>query len=314
MIYIDFDPNQYAGNEKDAWERLTQAAINQRAEVVQEYQKRRASAPVKKPSMSSAVKSEGYKELKEWFYERVFNRKCGYCEARVKRKDLVTDHYRPKGEVSIKSLKDPSRDEHEHNVTYTTVKSMYEDGVKRTHPGYFWVAYDWRNLIPACNTCNDKPAKYTSFPVKNTHALFSDEESKNGDYKGVALETDPKHFMLSPDELDALEQPLILHPLRDSDLADHLSFDNKGIALGVTERGKATILNLYLNREELVTEERPKALRDLKNDYHLKCLALKNMDTYDTDRKNIITDILNNMHTKEYSAALSAFFKAITGI
>ena len=52
--------------------------------------------------------------------------KCAYCEYRLSRTDWDVDHYRPKARVY-------GRDD---------------------HPGYYWLAYEWDNLLPACKHCN----------------------------------------------------------------------------------------------------------------------------------------------------------------
>src|SRR5690242_11153758 len=58
-----------------------------------------------------------WSKLKQAFRDH-FHNKCWYCEARTDRMLGDMDHYRPKGEVA-------------------------EDSA---HPGYWWLAYDWRNF------------------------------------------------------------------------------------------------------------------------------------------------------------------------
>jgi len=52
--------------------------------------------------------------------------KCWYCECKQERSDLHVDHFRPKGRVSGEA----------------------------NHPGYWWLALDWRNFRLACTYCN----------------------------------------------------------------------------------------------------------------------------------------------------------------
>ncbi len=59
--------------------------------------------------------------------EALFHGKCAYCESRYNITGPVdVEHYRPKGKV----------DEDE------------------AHPGYWWLAADWTNLLPSCLDCN----------------------------------------------------------------------------------------------------------------------------------------------------------------
>ena len=59
--------------------------------------------------------------------EKLFNFKCAYCE-----RDLSppwdVEHFRPKGRVAE----------------------------RREHPGYYWLAYEWTNLYPSCQNCNQR--------------------------------------------------------------------------------------------------------------------------------------------------------------
>jgi hypothetical protein len=100
-----------------------------------------------------------------------FYGKCAYCET-----DIVgyqhgdVEHFRPKAGVTDEG--DLPIDE---------------------HPGYYWLAYDWRNLLPSCEKCNQpseisgrKVGKHNRFPVEGRHAR-------------------------QPDEIEA-EEPLLIHP------------------------------------------------------------------------------------------------------
>lgn len=65
----------------------------------------------------------------KWRLNTLFNFKCGYCETFFSASSPVdVEHYRPKNKVS-------------------------EDA---SHPGYWWLAMDWKNLLPSCIDCNRK--------------------------------------------------------------------------------------------------------------------------------------------------------------
>jgi len=61
----------------------------------------------------------------------LFHNKCAYCE-RIEYKPDV-EHYRPKKKVT---------------------------GSQRNNHGYFWLCYEWTNLLPACRDCNSGNGKW----------------------------------------------------------------------------------------------------------------------------------------------------------
>src|SRR5262249_26548553 len=108
------------------------------------------------------------------------------------------------------------------------------------HYGYWWLAYDWSNLLFSCRACNQEYKK-NHFPVR--------DESKRA--------TGPADDLKS-------EECLLLHPCLDHP-EDHLVWnwetdkDRKMNAppvllIGRTERGTKTIEVLGLNRGELILE------------------------------------------------------------
>lgn len=90
---------------------------------------------------------------------------------------------------------------------------------------YWWLTYDWRNLLPVCPDC--VRAKGTRFPVDGARAGSVDE---------------------LPDEL-----PYLLDPVLD-DPAEHLRYDADGTVQALTERGRVTCEVLALNRDPLVRD------------------------------------------------------------
>ena len=74
-----------------------------------------------------------YKKKKDYFFstEGPYKGKCAYCESQIiDGRSADIDHYRPKALVT---------DENDKLVTI-----RFEDGHTSTHPGYYWLAYDWR--------------------------------------------------------------------------------------------------------------------------------------------------------------------------
>lgn len=133
--------------------------------------------------------------------ENLFHHKCAYCETIVDEGSWMdVEHFRPKG-------------------------SFFADECNRQHLGYYWLVYDWKNLLLSCNKCNRPPGKGSKFPILGVRA-FSPEDS-----------------------IDE-EKPLLLNPYEDKP-EEHLEFHEFGIISGKTERGWFTIEVCNLKREEL---------------------------------------------------------------
>jgi hypothetical protein len=97
---------------------------------------------------------------------------------------------------------------------------------------YWWLAYAWDNLFAICGFCNR--AKGTRFPL-------ADESAR----------------ALRPGE-EGRERPLLLDPCHDAPEID-LIFDDEGRVGSDSDRGRATIETLDLNRPVLVEHRRRRA-------------------------------------------------------
>lgn len=139
--------------------------------------------------------------------------KCCYCEKGREHVHEV-EHFRPK----------------------TAVRQDRGEPIER--PGYYWLAYEWANLLMACRHCNGR--KGTIFPLRNP-------DNRARSHQG-GLED---------------ETPLLLRPDQE-DPTDHLTF-REHVAVGKTDRGQKTIEILGLNRGKLMWDrrERYSALQDL---------------------------------------------------
>jgi hypothetical protein len=127
------------------------------------------------PKLNSAL----WAELKKWLLVNVFDGKCAYCEIKIAGGFFGEgEHYRPKGKITVRE--DGKR-----------ISVDQKPGVP--HPGYFWLAYDFTNLLPACDLCNN--TKTDQCPVEKKH-LFDISKTSC--------------------ELDEHEKPLLLHPYRDN--------------------------------------------------------------------------------------------------
>jgi len=73
--------------------------------------------------------------------------KCCFCEKSIKNGAL--EHFRPK-------------------------KGWQQDsGDPISRPGYYWLAYRWKNLLLACSDCNESGQKGNVFPIDGIRALNS---------------------------------------------------------------------------------------------------------------------------------------------
>ena len=162
-----------------------------------------------------------------------FHGKCAYCETMVVGFPGDIDHYRPKGAVS--------------DETGKTAKIRAPDGSEMDHPGYYWLAYEWTNLVLSCSTCNRylrspmtgrRIGKWTCFPVRGFRASRMGEESR--------------------------ERPLLLNPVYD-DPADHLEVDETGIMIAKSARGQMCITIFGLNDQESLVNERARCVKHTVN-------------------------------------------------
>lgn len=141
----------------------------------------------------------------------LFNSKCAYCEAKVGISSPVdVEFFRPK------------------------------DGVVESpeHPGYWWLAMAWENMLLSCIDCNRV----------RTH-----EGVRTGKANRFPL-IDEKKRAFAPGEEHG-EEPVLLDPCGDYP-EQHLVFDETGRVVSDTDRGNTTIAVLGLNRPGLVEARR----------------------------------------------------------
>lgn len=209
MRHVRFDPSELQGEHKDKWD-----AWVLRAEAARQAALDSAAAG-ETVSFNNAI----WSSLKEDLISGVFNGFCAYCESPLRTTGFGdAEHYRPKGKVQV--------------LVGNRRQTVRLNG--KQHPGYYWLAYDWRNLVPACSQCNTK-GKGNLFPVAGIHV---DAPPAPG----------------APSDLDELEQPLLLHPYIDQP-SRHLTFGVRG-SVGPADddpRGAASIQVYKLDREELMS-------------------------------------------------------------
>jgi hypothetical protein len=208
LRHISFDPNDCATwpkEQADSWNAWFAKA-----------KKAKTALKGHTPGQPLEPKGEVWAELKRWLLDYVFAGKCAYCEIKIKGGFFGEgEHYRPKKRISFRE-----------NGRLRVLDVPRNDG-------YFWLMYDWRNLVPSCQDCNNR--KVDQFPAKK-HML------------------DPA---LDSDQLDTLEHPFLLNPYRD-DPSKHIRFGKFGIVAPIDDIGRATIEVLGLDRESLTERRREK--------------------------------------------------------
>lgn len=175
----------------------------------------------------------------------LFHGKCAYCETFYSASAPVDiEHYRPKAEVSEAPQ----------------------------HPGYWWLAMQWDNLLPSCIDCNRRRKQHVPAASTSLQALYDNQTrltlgtASLGKKDSFPLADESQRLAAESYE-HALEGALLLDPTRHDPRA-HLRFhtdDTSPISLVVpsSEVGAVSIHTYGLNRLGLV-QERTRLLRQLE--------------------------------------------------
>jgi 5-methylcytosine-specific restriction endonuclease McrA len=194
----------------------------------------------------------------------LYKNKCAICE-RERGLELHVDHYRPK--------------KPRQNLT----------NAHYNQPGYYWLTYEWTNLIPLCSKCNQK--KSNKFPLTggNNNNRISSHININGivDFNAFCF-----------DWLQEYEKPLLVNPEYETAPERHFSFHRNGKMIGRTPEGCETIITYNLNRNDLI-RERLKIREDYAN--RIKSAfddfaTSNNADELRGELKGIFKNIRQNCH------------------
>ncbi len=166
---------------------------------------------------------------------KLFYFKCAYCESSYKATQPVdVEHYRPKGSILV--------------------------GDVELKPGYYWLAADWKNLVPSCIDCNRERYQREGGAPGLAKRL-------RGKANKFPLAVETARWRAPEDSLQ--EEPLLLHPCEE-DPAQHLEFVEaegqvvvRPLVIGgkPSPKGDASIKVLGLNRLGLVEERTKLALQ-----------------------------------------------------
>lgn len=162
----------------------------------------------------------------------LFHGKCAYCEKKLEKGFFEVEHYRPKSSAP----NDP-------------------------HPGYWWLALRWDNLLPTCPGCNKRYRQHivtASMSKEDVEALqASPPQTSHG--KAVQFPVGAPRLVASSFDHDA-EDPFIIDPTRTDPRpelrwrtdATYGVLEPAPTPGGLSVRGAETIRCLALNRIELV--------------------------------------------------------------
>jgi len=179
-----------------------------------------------KPGLSVEVKDKLYKRAMP-FLLKLFNEKCAYCESVISNTQPGdVEHYRPKGR--LKDL--------DGKIVKVKIGNQEVE-----HPGYWWLCYEWKNLLPSCIDCNRRrnhgddeiaAGKADLFPIAGKRAI-------------------------NPDDPLGDEQALLLNPTDDDfDPSVHFDFQSDGKIKPKTTQAQTTSDLLGLNVREKLVEMR----------------------------------------------------------
>lgn len=169
----------------------------------------------------------------------LFKGKCAYCESYVSATaPTEVEHYRPKGGV--------------------------EGDVG--HPGYWWLAGCWENLLPSCIDCNRRRSHRIAVSgMTLTELTESARKAQCGKHKSFPISGGSTRARCEADNLD-LEDPLLLNPC-DKDPESHLEWstaEELSVVASDDMQGATTVHLMGLNRQGLV-ENRTKLLLRMKS-------------------------------------------------
>lgn len=170
---------------------------------------------------------------------------CAYCESKIGGVGArEVEHYRPKG--GIKDVGD--------------------------HPGYWWLAHDWENLLPTCRDCNKSIRQHIVTPEMTTSQVgdLLSKTAKLSYGKATQFSVRGKRARSSSCSL-AAEDPLLIDPCRRDPMSElEWNFSSELVLLepkhgadGRSPYGEYTIRTCALNRAELVLD-RISTLRPLR--------------------------------------------------
>ncbi|WP_053058490.1 hypothetical protein [Pedobacter sp. BMA] len=175
-------------------------------------------------------------KLNQWYHG-----KCAYCERYYK---LDVEHYRPKGAIS----------------------DEYNNSLRKI--GYYWLGYEWSNLLPSCISCNRDGGKGIKFPYLNGSIQVTAPKFD------LANNLDRTFCLIDHQDLVA-ERPALLHPEMDLNIEQYFEFEIEPQLQGISikgidadRRGEITAIICKLNRSEIRIDRLQQVVMELVKNVH----------------------------------------------
>jgi len=189
--------------------------------------------------------------------------KCCYCEVEIEHPYMArhVEHWRPKGAVK-QGMGEPLQ-----------------------YPGYYWLAYDWDNLLLSCGVCNSG-YKSTVFPLADDNGRARNHHEDVG-----------------------VEEPQLLKPDREDPEPHILWIDDQ--PRGISDLGWSTIETIGLVRENDV--KRSREYNELRKAHHRlqKCEGQEHIDVVREIAEECRDKLQRSvLPTSQYSAMAKAFIAA----
>ena len=180
---------------------LLKAGRQRRDLICQEYDRNPVDYQSGRQRLPFNAKIYGHGSVKSVLVEAQHG-KCCYCERKFGATSYgAVEHFRPKGAV------------------------QQTKGSARLVPGYYWLAFEWNNLLVSCEKCNTS-YKGSLFPLEEPNTRARSHK----------------------DDL-CVERSLFVDPSRENP-RKHIQFRQAAIS-PITPRGRETIAGAGLRRSEL---------------------------------------------------------------
>jgi uncharacterized protein (TIGR02646 family) len=210
-------------------------------------------------------------------FKAPFWRKCAYCEESVASQNGDVEHFRPKRRVS--------------DDNYKPIQN---------HKGYYWLAYEWTNLLPSCLKCNQR-RKWE----KENGIFYVGKQDR------FPLEQNTPRISSHLENIDD-ERPLLINPLLE-DPENHLEVQLKtGIMLYKTIRGEKCIEIFGLNIRDDLRDGRKATIERVNHLLSKYFVFAENEDSQNA--VYILKQILEFVYgQKRFSLAARCFLKRAIG-
>lgn len=208
--------------------------------------------------------------------EALYHHKCAYCESPMGTEQFTVEHYRP----------------------------------KKGRNGYWWLGYEWSNLLPVCKDCNGPKADVFKVKGKDLHNCSERMKALKISQGGPFRSLDPPYTDTTQTALDRAqmradspyllaEGPYLLHPEIDEP-RDYIEVHKNGEIYSIeasNQRAEETIklvklnrFNLYMSRLGIIDAAKFAIVEAISNSFEL-LEKLFPQESKQEDRKKAFREI-----------------------